>query len=79
MLGRFADKFGRLIWSQPRDMNVFNYEKHIVYSIYENSGYRYIVINKSNNTVEWIQHLPAYQKPSTSSVKWNQAQQLKDC
>ena len=78
MLGRFAEKFGKLIWSQSRDISVFNYEKHIVYSIYENSGYRYFVVNKSNDSVEWIQHLPVYAKPSTYSAKWNQAQQLKD-
>lgn len=63
---------------QSRDMNVFNYEKHIVYSIYENGGYKYFAINKSNDTVEWIQHLPHLAKPSISSDKWNQTKQLKD-
>lgn len=80
MLGRFAERFGRLIWSQSRDIHVDNYEKHIVYTILENGGYRHFAINKSTNVVEClqIQHIPHLQKPSISSDKWNKLPQLKD-
>ena len=78
MLGRFADRFGRLLWSQSRDIHVDNYEKHIIYSIYENGGYRHFAINKSTDLVEWIQHIPHLPKPSISSDKWRQVIQLKD-
>jgi hypothetical protein len=78
MLGRFASRFGRVIWSQSRDISVDNYEKHIVYAIYENGGYRYFAVNKSTDTVEWIQHIPHLAKPSTYSDKWNKTVQLKD-
>jgi hypothetical protein len=78
MLGRFASRFGRLIWSQSRDIHVDNYEKHIVYGIYENGKYRYFAVNKSTDTVEWIQHIPHSPKPCISSDKWNKITQLKD-
>ena len=78
MLGRFAGRFGRLIWSQSRDIHVDNYEKHIVYSIYENGGYRYIAVNKSTDVVEWI-HMLHSAKPSSSSDKWSKMLQPKDC
>jgi hypothetical protein len=78
MLGRFGEKFGRLIWSQVRDINIYNYEKTVVYSIYENGGYKYFAVNKSTDSVEWIQHIPHSPKPCISSDKWKQATQLKD-
>ena len=71
-------KFGRLIWSQVRDMHVYNYEKHIVYQIYESGGYRYVAIEKSTDKVEWIQPSPLYQKPSISSDKCSKTKPLKD-
>lgn len=77
MLGRFAERFGRLLWSQSRDIHVDNYEKHIIYSIYENGGYRHFAVNKSTDVVEWI-HLPHLPKPSISSDRWNKTLQQKD-
>ena len=77
MLGRFADRFGKLIWSQTRDIHVENYEKHILYSIYENGKYIHVAVNKSNDKVEWT-HLQHSQKPSISSDRWNKVPQLKD-
>lgn len=77
MLGRFADRFGRLIWSQTRDIQVQNYEKHILYSIYENGKYIHVAVNKSNDKVEWT-HLQHLQKPSTFSDRWNKMPQQSD-
>jgi len=76
MLGRFGEKFGRLIWSQVRDINIYNYEKAVVYSIYENGGYKYFAVNKSTDSVEWI-HLQHSPKPCISSDKWNKILQQK--
>ena len=78
MLSKFSSRFGRLVWSQVRDMQVYNYEKHIVYEIYESGGYRYVAIEKSNNKVEWIQPSPVYPKPSGFWDKCIQPKPLKD-
>jgi len=78
MLSKIGSKFGRLVWSQVRDMNVYNYEKHIVYEIYESGGYRYVAIEKSTDKVEWIQPSPVYPKPSIYSDKCSLPKPLKD-
>jgi hypothetical protein len=59
-------------------MKVYNYEKHIVYEIYESGGYRYVAVEKSNDKVEWLQHSLVYQKPSGYLDKCNQPKPLKD-
>jgi len=78
MLSKFGERFGRLVWSQVRDMQVYNYEKYIVYEIYESGGYRHVAIEKSTDKVEWIQPSPTYQKPYISLAKCNLTKPLKD-
>ena len=78
MLSKFGERFGRLVWSQVRDMQVYNYEKHMVYEIYESGGYRYVAIEKSTDKVEWIQPSPTYQKPCISLAKCSLTKPLKD-
>ena len=45
---------GRLIWRQPREMQVLNYAHHTVYSVYTNTGFQYFVQDKETNHVECL-------------------------
>lgn len=78
MLSKFGERFGRLVWSQVRDMQVYNYEKHIIYEIYENRGYRYVAIEKSTDKVEWIHLSHVCPKQYIYSDKCNLPKQPKD-
>lgn len=44
-------RFGKLIWKQPREIEVLNYSKHIVYQIYTNQGYIYCIQNKETDKI----------------------------
>lgn len=43
--------FGRLIWSQSRDIRVCNYPKAMVYEIWTNQGFLRIGHDKETNAV----------------------------
>ena len=45
-------RFGKLIWSQPREITVLNYTNHLVYQIYTNHGYISIAHNKTNDKID---------------------------
>lgn len=48
-------RLGSVVWSQTRDMRVLNYSNHLVYEIFTNHGYIYVVHNKTTQQVE-VQH-----------------------
>ena len=63
-------RFGRMIWSQSRDIRVVNYEKNIVYEIYTNQGYLYISQSKSKPEIEWLTKSHISPNVSCSSKEW---------
>ena len=63
-------RFGRMIWSQSRDIRVVNYEKHTVYEIYTNQGYLYVSHSKSKPEVEWLTKSHTSPNASCSLNSW---------
>jgi hypothetical protein len=45
-------KFGRLLTTQTRDINVLNYPNHVVYAIFTNQGFIYVAKDKLNKSIE---------------------------
>lgn len=48
---------GRLIWRQPREISVLNYPNHMVYEIYTNSGFQYLVQDKTTEKIECVKKI----------------------
>lgn len=47
-------RFGSLVWRQSRDISVYNYSKTMVYEIFTNQGYLYLIQDKEKDTIEAI-------------------------
>ena len=47
-------RFGRIIWTQSRDIRVVNYPEVMVYEIFTNKGYLYIAHDKTTNKIESV-------------------------
>ena len=43
-----------MVWSQTRDMRVINYSNHLVYEIFTNHGYLYVVHNKTTQQIDIV-------------------------
>jgi hypothetical protein len=71
-------RFGRMIWAQNRDIRVVNYEKHIVYEIYNNQGYLYISQSKSEPVVEWLTKSHTSPSASCSLKEWKKVNEKTD-
>lgn len=57
MVEYMLKNLGRLIWRQPREMNVLNYSNHIVFEIYTNNGYLYCIQEKASGNVEFTKKM----------------------
>ena len=47
-------RLGSCLWTQSRDMRVYNYSGHIVYEIFTNQGYMYVRENKDTNKIDVV-------------------------
>ena len=45
-------RFGSLLWRQSRDISVYNYQNSMVYEIFTNQGYLYLIQDKEKKSLE---------------------------
>ena len=61
---------GKLIWRQPREMNVLNYANHMVFEVYTNSGYFYFIQDKGSDKIECVRKIWNSDRDETLPCVW---------
>lgn len=48
-------RFGSLLWSQSTEVKFLNYPKHLVWEIWTNNGFIYLVKDKQTKKIEYTE------------------------
>ena len=69
-------RLGSLVWKQTRDMSVMNYSNHLVYEIFTNHGYMYVVHNKTTDKIEIVNGLSMCNEASETKTQKIQDEEI---